>query len=288
MYKSNKYNWYLPDNDKRCDELLDNCRFSLPGEQGTFQRNLAITCCDKLNTVIDIGGHVGMWARPFTEKFSKTIIFEPIKNHYECLLKNLENVDNSKYVANNTCLSDSVGTVLMENTNYNTGQSRVVENNIGQNSLPVDYGGERIECSSTTLDAYFFGGIYNEHIESIDLVKIDVEGYEYNVLSGGINMLEKYKPILIIEIHDKGLISGGSGEKVLELLSNCNYYPVPTKSSMFSFNLIDGVTSKEYVIWHKKQKDFIFCHESMYNEVLSRYNNFFERDDLDLLGFYNI
>ena len=55
------------------------------------------------------------------------------------LLKNLENVDNSKYGANNTCLSDSVGTVLMENTNYNTGQSRVVENTNKSNKTSNGY-----------------------------------------------------------------------------------------------------------------------------------------------------
>tara|TARA_R110001592_G_scaffold308818_1_gene582841 strand:+ start:7234 stop:8097 length:864 start_codon:yes stop_codon:yes gene_type:complete len=287
MYKSSKYNWYLPDNDKRCNELLDNCRFSLPGQQGTFQRNLAIACCEKFDAVFDIGGHVGMWARPFTEVFKKTIVFEPIENHFNCLIKNLEDVDDSKYILNNICLSDKVGTVLMESTNYNTGQSRVIENNIGENSLPIDYGGDKIERPTTTLDTYIWNGRSDYRFEAADLIKIDVEGYEYNVLKGCTYTLEQHKPILIIEIHDKGLIKGGSGQSVIEFLKEYNYHPIPHKESMACFDLIDK-KSFEYTVWHKKQKDFIFCHIDMYDDVLNRYNQFFEREDLDSLGFYNI
>ena len=283
MYKSSKYNWYLPDIDKRCNELLDNCRFSLPGEQGTFQRNLAIACCEKFDAVFDIGGHVGMWARPFTEKFKKTIVFEPIKTHFECLVKNLEDIDYSKYILNNICLSDSIGTVIMENTNYNTGQSRVLENNIGANSLPIEYGGDTIKCQATTLDTYIWNGRSDYAFNNVDLI----EGYEYNVLKGCTNTLRIHKPILIIEIHDKGLIDGGSGQSVISFLEEHDYFPVPYKESMSCFNLINDKSS-EYTIWHKKQKDFIFCHIDVYEDVLIRYNQFFERGDLDSLGFYNI
>ena len=35
-----------------------------------------------------------------------------------------------------------------------------------------------------------------------DLIKIDVEGYEIEVLKGSKNLLKKLKPTIIIEIHD--------------------------------------------------------------------------------------
>lgn len=36
--------------------------------------------------------------------------------------------------------------------------------------------------------------------EKIDFMKIDVEGFENNVLAGGINTIEKHRPIIFIEI----------------------------------------------------------------------------------------
>ena len=36
---------------------------------------------------------------------------------------------------------------------------------------------------------------------NIDTIKIDVEGYEYKVLSGAKDTLKKYKPLMFLEIH---------------------------------------------------------------------------------------
>ena len=42
----------------------------------------------------------------------------------------------------------------------------------------------------------------DENIDRIDFIKIDVEGMEYDVLMGGNDSIEKYKPTLCIEIWD--------------------------------------------------------------------------------------
>lgn len=43
-----------------------------------------------------------------------------------------------------------------------------------------------------TLDSYNF--------KDINVIKIDVEGYEFNVIKGGINTIKKYKPLIQIEV----------------------------------------------------------------------------------------
>jgi len=45
---------------------------------------------------------------------------------------------------------------------------------------------------------------------SVDFVKIDVEGYEYEVLQGAEKVLNSYKPTLFLELHPKGLFEYGS------------------------------------------------------------------------------
>ena len=50
---------------------------------------------------------------------------------------------------------------------------------------------QQYQCQVTTLD--------DESIENPILIKIDVQGTEFEVVKGGVNMIGKYKPILIIE-----------------------------------------------------------------------------------------
>ena len=50
-----------------------------------------------------------------------------------------------------------------------------------------------------------------------EIIKIDVEGYESEVLEGSLNTIKKYKPFLMIEINEVSV------KKVQEFLSSCNY-----------------------------------------------------------------
>lgn len=52
---------------------------------------------------------------------------------------------------------------------------------------------------STTLDTW----MKTQDIEHIELVKMDVEGMEYEVLRGACNTLREFKPNCVIEIHEQ-------------------------------------------------------------------------------------
>lgn len=65
---------------------------------------------------------------------------------------------------------------------------------------------------------------YVQTHESPSIVKIDVEGKEYEVLKGMENTLEKENPLVFVEIHPKNLHSGNRGvSEVLELLHEAGY-----------------------------------------------------------------
>ncbi len=51
-------------------------------------------------------------------------------------------------------------------------------------------------ASVDTLDEF----VEREGIERLDLIKIDVDGHEYPVLTGGRRTLEKFRPILVMEL----------------------------------------------------------------------------------------
>ena len=56
-----------------------------------------------------------------------------------------------------------------------------------------------IDVKTDTLDHF---SIENA-ISKIDLIKIDVEGHEYEVIKGAVNTFKKFKPVLIIEIEQR-------------------------------------------------------------------------------------
>jgi len=60
------------------------------------------------------------------------------------------------------------------------------------------------------------------NIPGCDLIQLDVERYEYNVLVGAKNTIEKYKPVISVEVHT----SGEGDEEVLQFLKDINYVQV--------------------------------------------------------------
>jgi FkbM family methyltransferase len=56
-----------------------------------------------------------------------------------------------------------------------------------------------------TLDSYY----EKLNLDSIDFIKIDVDGYDYEVLLGGAEIIKKYKPIIMAEICNRVLKEHG-------------------------------------------------------------------------------
>ena len=65
----------------------------------------------------------------------------------------------------------------------------------------------------------------------IDLIKIDVEGYELFALEGGRNLIARCQPILFVELVDQNLrLQGCTSASVIELLVQMNYLTVDAKT----------------------------------------------------------
>lgn len=64
-----------------------------------------------------------------------------------------------------------------------------------------------------------------ENVVSVDLIKIDVEGYELKVLRGAADTLRKFKPILFVEVDDANLRDqGDSAVAMVEYLNVLGYH----------------------------------------------------------------
>jgi hypothetical protein len=61
-------------------------------------------------------------------------------------------------------------------------------------------------------------------IPFINLIKIDVEGFEMFVLKGGERIIEKWKPILFVELAELNLKQQGfSSKELIEYIERLNY-----------------------------------------------------------------
>jgi len=145
--------------------------------------------------VLDIGAQSGAFSLmakylPTTEFYA----FEPDPINYKYLLENLEINDIKNVITHNIALSDTVGY-----DDFNICTTHRGLNTLGKNVLRFsEHETQKINIKTSTIDELFFN-------KKIDLIKIDTEGAEYNILSGGINTIQKYKPKILLEYYDMNL-----------------------------------------------------------------------------------
>uniref|UniRef100_UPI00359403A9 FkbM family methyltransferase n=1 Tax=Pricia sp. TaxID=2268138 RepID=UPI00359403A9 len=92
-------------------------------------------------------------------------------------------------------LSDVSGTIdfyEMRNLKFPTIYNLSGEHNLGAKKDRIS---NKIKVESITLDAY----LDDKKIDSVDLIKLDTEGAEYQILTGATHTLNKFKPIIICE-----------------------------------------------------------------------------------------
>ena len=134
-------------------------------------------------TMIDIGANIGIFARPSAEQFEHVICFEPVFKNFEVLQKNLETYSNVEL--HNLGLSDRDQTATFEFQTLKCGHTKQVEEFVPNPEFEQHTG------ELTTLDRFNF--------ESVDWIKIDVEGFENAVLDGSRDTIQRNRPWLLIE-----------------------------------------------------------------------------------------
>lgn len=147
-----------------------------------LKRNLKST-----SVFVDVGSNYG-WHSIMSSKLCKTVYsFEPQNYMYEIQMKNIY----QNNIKNITLLKYGIG-----NTNERLTMSPInYKENVNFGDLSIGIGGESIDVR--TIDDLNLG--------RVDIIKIDVQGFEKFVLEGGAKSINEYKPLLIIELEDHQL-----------------------------------------------------------------------------------
>lgn len=164
---------------------------------------------------LDIGSNIGYYAILEHTKVGnegKVIAIEPSPANYETLKENIKlqnstNIENYNFAAGNK-----------------NGITKFVIDKRSNGCMTVPEGeepiipGEIIEVAIKKIDDF----VEEIKLEKLDFVRMDVEGYENYVFEGMHKTLEKFKPMIQIEIHSS-LMGKETTIKLLEFLKNQGY-----------------------------------------------------------------
>lgn len=162
---------------------------------------------DHRRVCLDIGANIGNHSLFFADHFDRVLAFEPHPRTFRLLELNAELVDNVE--THNIGLSDSAGTVSAAPIAGNIGMA-----SIGRNA---DESAHSVEFDVLRLDALQLG----EKHQSIDFLKIDVEGHELPALMGASVTLQKHKPVVAMEVLKDDIHNGTS--EAIEFLTSLGY-----------------------------------------------------------------
>ena len=176
--------WYLPDYDTHFESML----IEVNGEY-TYQqshRDFVLSHVDKFDVAIDVGANVGFWSKDFCKKFKKVWAFEPVNDISDCYRRNMHNFNN--WHLEQVGLSDKQGQdVPLYKGIENSGGGSLVEG-FESASNKIEY-----------VDIKMMDNYIND-FDTVDLIKVDIQGHEYEFLMGALEFLNKFSPTLSLEL----------------------------------------------------------------------------------------
>jgi len=157
------------------------------------------------NNIIDLGAWIGdntiPWAKRSHQKQSVVYAIDPSRENCDFIQRMCDHnqIDNVKIFQ--TAVSNKMETL---STNDDMYHCTFVQGSEGRNKV-----------DAITLDHLFNIG----EIENIGYIHLDVEGMEYNVISGSEKIIDTYKPVITFEQH----LEIDNYNLILEHLTNKNY-----------------------------------------------------------------
>ena len=151
---------------------------------------------------VDIGANLGEYTLFAAKRLTqgKVLAYEPANKMYRLLNENISLNQFDNIITFQIGLSNEVGTLPLYNAasgNTNEGLSTL---------YPSD--------TSTSITEHISLAIFDQEFEKLkltrlDFIKMDIEGAELSALWGSKNVLQKFKPLVLIEINESSYRAAG-------------------------------------------------------------------------------
>lgn len=174
---------HLPDGNKILFRIED---------RGIIREFFGMNVYDEIKTpkkgiILDIGGHIGLFSITFSKKIGKEgkiYAFEPFRDSYNLFKKNLIINDFRGVKLYNNAISEKKGKMRLYLHKYSAANSLNAESD------------NYVIIESETLINF----VKREKIKRIELIKLDVEGAEYEIIKNSKEVL-KNTDAIILELH---------------------------------------------------------------------------------------
>jgi FkbM family methyltransferase len=156
----------------------------------------------------DCGANIGYYSIMFSKLTTNGVVhsFEPTQT-MNLLQKNCQENGCENILFHNVAIGNKTGI-----------QREPIYRIWGQKAEVMDY-------NFSTLDDF----CKTNKIKKIDLIKIDVDSFEYEVVEGSEETLKKYSPLLLVELNKQALaLRNRRPVEVTNLLGRLNYTPIVT------------------------------------------------------------
>jgi FkbM family methyltransferase len=179
--------------------------------EGAYERQLVdfLLPYVKGKVFFDVGANAGSYTMTLAKAARQIYSFEASPSN-AAILRNflsISGLGNIEIV--NKAVSDASGKRVTIFSSPDTGGNNTCFNDFGR-------GGESIE--TITLDKF----VQDRKVERVDVIKMDIEGSELAAFSGAKELLQKHRPLLLIEFHS--LVARQAGWELKELYSLLSQY----------------------------------------------------------------
>ncbi len=199
------------------------------------ETNFLNNICFEGMRVIDVGANVGYYSALISDLIGPNgivLAIEPDSESFKYLLKTIKSSKNKNIRPFLKAASDHNNILPLYISKDNRGDNRLYKTNQKRNSIDVE---------TIILDEL----IINNKINQVDLIKIDVQGYEPKVIRGMKNIIKtSNKIILLTEFWPKGIVDAGENPiDFLKMLRSLDFslYELNTQGKLISLREEDDL-----------------------------------------------
>lgn len=200
----------------RLDYIFALSRYESFGDRHNAGFKKWLESCKRAKVVFDIGAHIGLYTIPASSVIPQggvVYAFEPSAVNRKYFKKHLE----YNRISNVILLPYIVGDEANKRQTFYENRAVDPTNSLKPKKNTARY--SKVLREQITLDNFA-----EEYNVRPDVIKIDVEGAEYNVLKGASGVLKKYSPVIFLSTHPRQLPKlGTSIEKLQEIISQSGY-----------------------------------------------------------------
>ena len=164
--------YYIPDGDDPVHHIGGNVK-----EHDNKIHDAVLEMTAGRKHMIDVGGNVGRWSNYYADIFEHVTAFEPADYNIECFKLNTK--DKTNITLHEYGLADKPGKGKL---------AVAIEEHLGSTRV---WPGDEGDIVLKTMDEHNY--------DTIDVLKVDVEGLEIPVLNGARGTLARCSPVIVIE-----------------------------------------------------------------------------------------